>query len=93
MFGTCLWGLDKDLKLLVLAGGAAAICWTIWCCRNDVVFDRKVMSSSLQVIYLAIYWRRTWTVLQKPGMQDMVLAMCRHLEQVLREYFSQAHGW
>jgi hypothetical protein len=44
MFGTCLWGLDKDKKSLVLAG-AAATCWAIWRYRNDVVFDRKIVPS------------------------------------------------
>jgi hypothetical protein len=58
MFGTWLWGIDKDLKSLVLAG-AAAICWVIWRCRSDVVFDRKGVPSSSQVIYSAIHWLRT----------------------------------
>jgi hypothetical protein len=92
MFGTWLWGLDKDKKSLVLAG-AAATCWAIWRCRNDVVFDRKVVPSPSQVIYSVIYWLRTWTILQKSGARDTVLATCRRLEQVLRECFSQAHGW
>jgi hypothetical protein len=91
MFGTWLWGLDKDKKLLVLAG-AVATCWAIWRCRNDIVFDQKVVSSPSQVIYSAIHWFRTWIVLQMHDARDTVLATCR-LEQVLRERFSQAHGW
>jgi hypothetical protein len=91
IFGTWLWGLDKDKKLLVLAG-AAATCWVIWRCRNDVVFDRKVVPSPSQVIYLAIHWFRTWIVLQKHGAWDTVLATCQRLEQVLWECFSQAQG-
>jgi hypothetical protein len=84
MFGT--WGLDKDVKSLVLAG-AAAICWAIWRCRNDIVFDQKVVPSSSQVIYLDIHWLCIWTVLQKPGTRDTVLATCQRLEQVLQECF------
>jgi hypothetical protein len=92
MFGTWLWGLDKDKKSLVLAG-AAATCWAIWRCRNNIVFNRKVVPSPSQVIYSVIHWLRTWTILQKPGSRDMVLATCRRLEEVLRVCFSQAHGW
>jgi hypothetical protein len=91
MFGTWLRGLDKEKKSLVLAG-VAATCWAIWRCRNDVVFDWKVVPSLSQVIYSVIHWLHTWTILQKPGSRDMVLATCRRLEQVLRECFSQAHG-
>jgi hypothetical protein len=54
MFGTWLRGLDKDKKSLVLVG-APAICWVIWRCRNDMVFDRKVVTSHSQVIYSATY--------------------------------------
>jgi hypothetical protein len=86
MFGTWLWGLDKDQKSLVLEG-ATATCWAIWCCRNDVVFDQKVVPSPLQVIYSAIHWLCTWTVLQKSGARDTILATCRRLEQVLHECF------
>jgi hypothetical protein len=92
LFGTWLWGLDKEQKLLALTG-AAAICWAIWRCRNDIVFDRKIMNDPSQVIYSATHWLRTWNILQKPGVRDTVLASCRRLEQVLQECFSQAHGW
>jgi hypothetical protein len=92
MFGTWLQGLDKEEKSLVLAG-AAATCWAIWRCRNDVVFNRKVVPSPSQVIYSVIHWLRTWNILQKPGSRDMVLATCRRLEEVLRVCFSQVHGW
>jgi hypothetical protein len=91
MFDTWLWGLDKDKKSLVLAG-AATTCWAIWRCRNDAIFDRKVVHSPSQIIYSAIHWFRIWIILQKHGMRDKVLATWRRLEQVLRECFSQAHG-
>jgi hypothetical protein len=49
--------------------------------------------SSIYILFirLYIYWLRTWTVLQKPGTWDMVLAICHRLEQVLLEYFSHTH--
>jgi hypothetical protein len=92
MFGTWLWGLDKEQKSLALMG-AAAICRAIWRCRNDIVFDQKIMNCPSQVIYLATYWLRTLTILQKPGAWDMILVSWQRLKQVLWECFSKAHGW
>lgn len=40
MFGGSLWGIRMDLKRQVLLG-AAATCWSLWLCSNDVVFDKK----------------------------------------------------
>jgi hypothetical protein len=57
-----------------------------------MVFDQKVVTSFLRVIYLATYWLCTWIVLQKHGARDTILAICQWLEQVLQEYFSQTHG-
>lgn len=33
-------GVDKSLLSLIIVG-AAAVFWSIWLCRNDVVFDKK----------------------------------------------------
>jgi hypothetical protein len=43
IFGTWMWGLNKEQKSLALTG-AAAICWAIWRCQNDIAFDRKIMN-------------------------------------------------
>ena len=40
IFWNRLVGLTSDLKANILVG-AAALCWSIWLCRNDVVFDVK----------------------------------------------------
>ena len=40
MFGNWIQGISKDLKPLVLLG-AAATYWSIWLCRNDIVFENK----------------------------------------------------
>ena len=37
MFGNWTQGISKLYKPLVLLG-AAATCWSIWLCRNDIVF-------------------------------------------------------
>ena len=40
MFNGWLRGVNKDVKLLFLLGGAAT-CWSIWLSRNDIVFETK----------------------------------------------------
>ena len=40
MFGSWLNRVPKDFRPLVLVG-AAALCWSVWLCRNGVVFDNK----------------------------------------------------
>jgi hypothetical protein len=44
-------------KLLALLG--AAVCWVNWRHRNDIVFQRKYVTNSLQVLHLAIHWLRS----------------------------------
>ena len=43
MFSRWLRGINEDVKLLLLLGGAAT-CWSIWLSRNDIVFKRKNVS-------------------------------------------------
>ena len=40
MCGSWLNRIPKEYKPLVLLG-AAALCWSVWRCRNGVVFDNK----------------------------------------------------
>jgi hypothetical protein len=40
MFNGWLRGVNKDVKLLLLLGGAAT-CWSIWFSKNDIVFEKK----------------------------------------------------
>ena len=62
MFSRWLSGVNKDVKLLLLLGGAAT-CWSIWLSRNDIVLEKKKYVSPMQVIYLVIHRLRTWAIL------------------------------
>jgi hypothetical protein len=88
MFGSWQWGLEKDLKPLILLG-AAATCSSLWLCRNDIIFS----TFPLQVIYSIIHLLCTWAILQRPTSQDLVAAASLRLAQVVKEFFTQAHGW
>ena len=74
MFGSWVQGLPNILQSIVLLG-AAAICWSIWLCRNDLVFEKKNvyspcrLSSQLFVGYvhgLSFIVRRHKSLLWRP---------------------------
>ena len=92
MFGSRVQGLPNILQSIVLLG-AAAICWSIWLKRNDMVFEKTNYVSSVQVIYIAIQWLRTWTVLQKLDSQALVAVATQQLARVAKDCFTQAYGW
>jgi hypothetical protein len=43
MFNAWLRGVNKDVKLLLLLGGAVT-CWSIWLSMNDIGFEEKNIS-------------------------------------------------
>jgi hypothetical protein len=91
MFNGWLRGVNKDVKLLLLLGGDVT-CWSIWLSRK-LFFKGKKYVSPVQVIYLVTHSLHTWTILQKPDLQDTVVAVSQQLTQVAKEFFSQAYGW
>ena len=90
MFGNWLNGIPKDYKPLVLVG-AAALCWSVWHCRNVVVFDNK-KHSFLRVIFTTIHWLRTWPILQQPSSQDTLVAASHFLAQVAKYFLPGRMG-
>ena len=64
IFGTWLGGLSNNFMQVVYLG-VAAFCWSVWLCRNDLVFEKKSVATPLQVIYSVIHWLRTWAIIQK----------------------------
>jgi hypothetical protein len=54
MFNGWLNGVNKDVKVLFLLGGAAT-CWSIWLRRNDIVFEKKKIISPVQVMYFVTH--------------------------------------
>ena len=69
----------------VLMVGAAAICWSIWLHRNEVIFDKK-SPNHLPVIFMATHWLRMWSLLQRQqGTQDTLGATSRMLEQGVQD--------
>jgi hypothetical protein len=65
MFDYWPWEINKDFNLLALLW-VSSICWTICRHQNNVVFEWKTETNSLQVLHSTIHWLCTWVVLQKP---------------------------
>lgn len=72
LFSGWLNGIPKPYKTLILVG-VAALCWSVWLCRNAVVFENK-RSSFLQVLYMTTHWLRIWATLQQPTSREALVA-------------------
>jgi hypothetical protein len=64
MFTDWLGGINRKIKSQILIG-ASVICWVVWLTRNDIVFDKAIAPSYLQVIFRGLtelgpgpYYRR-----------------------------------
>jgi hypothetical protein len=90
MFGQWLMGLSNELKPLILLD-ATSTCWSLWMCRNALIFENK-QTSFLQVIFTILRWLRTWAILQKPTTQGLVTAASQQLALMAKVFFTQAYG-
>ena len=57
MFHSWLANQSKEIRNLIWVG-VAAVCWTIWRCRNNIIFNNTKVNSILQVIFRGMYWLR-----------------------------------
>ena len=65
--------------------------WSLWLCRNKVIFEAN-QCSPMQVIFHCAHLLREWSSLQKPEHRDLYTAVCSRLEQVAKDIFF-LHGW
>jgi len=91
MFGGWLSNQNKRIKNLIWVG-VAAIYWTIWRCRNDVIFNQMKSNSIMQIIFRGAYWLRTWAPLQHDETAaDALSTMSKKLEVIALELSNK--GW
>ena len=49
--------------------------WTIWKVRNDVVFNKKTMTSPVAIIYKTLMVVKSWRPLLKPKLKPVANEM------------------
>jgi len=82
MFGSWLSNQSKKIRNLIWVG-VAAVCWAIWNCRNDIIFNKIKINSILQVIFRGAYWMRFWAQLQREELaKNTLIMMSRQLEMI-----------
>ena len=92
MFGNWLNGMRKDNKHKFRIG-VAALCWSLWTSRNDLVFNRQKGTNLLQVIYRATHWIQLWAYLLPEDQPDSMATGCNRLLMVAQDCYFQPTGW
>jgi hypothetical protein len=92
LFGSWLDQFGGKLKRQALAG-ASAFCWAIWLSRNDVVFDKSLIKTFLQVLFRGTHWLRSWAQMERHDQdKEALVAACHKMETIAMEFFAD-HGW
>jgi hypothetical protein len=91
LFGNWLNGIDKKTKERIRVG-VCALVWTIWNCRNEVVFNRCANPNFLQVIHRAASLIHLWSYLLPVEQRGPMDIGCNRMMAVVRAIFNQG-GW
>ena len=78
MFGRWLNGVHRKDKARIRIG-ISAMCWAIWNCRNDIIFNKQTGTNFLQVIYRATHWIQLWAFLLPEDQRQFMVSGCNKL--------------
>ena len=65
------WGKKKKITLFL----CACALWSIWKSRDKVVFNKKVLSSPVVLVYKTLMLSKSWHPLLKPKLKPMAEGM------------------
>ena len=82
MFNSWLSNQSKKIRNLIWVG-VAAVCWAIWRCRNDIIFNKIKVNLILQVIFRGTYWLRFWAQLQREEHAKNVFSSLSRLIEIV----------
>ena len=91
MFGNWLNGIDKKTKAKIRIG-ISALCWSIWKCRNNFVFNHTRSLNFLQVIHMVAHWIQLWAFLLPADQQEHLVTGCNRLLMVASDFSSLVVG-
>ena len=91
MFGNWLACVIKKTKARIHIGVCAFI-WTIWNCRNDIVFNKAGAVHFFQVVHKATYWITLLSLLLPHEQRALMDSGCTRLMAVVRAIFNRG-GW
>lgn len=92
MFGNWLNGVDIKTKARIHIG-ISALCWSIWTCRNNFVFNKQTSTNFLQVIRMAVHWIQLCAYLLPEDQRELMVSGCSQLLTVAQDCYFQATGW
>ena len=74
--------------------GVSAVLWTLWKCRNDVIFERKRINDPLGTVKLICNWILDWSILHIKVPERRILQLgTKVVERVASEIFKASQGW
>ena len=92
MFSNWSNGVDKRNKARIRIG-VSALCWSIWNCRNNIIFNNQLGTNFLQVIRMAVHWIQLWSNLLPEDQREPMVIGCSRLLTVAQNFYFLATRW
>lgn len=73
--------------------GVAALCWSIWRCRNDSYFKRLVLKEPTNILFSVCHWVNFWVGLQKEADRDKLRNGASRLSKVVSNVSNAHSAW
>jgi hypothetical protein len=92
MFGNWINGINNKTKPQIHIG-VSTLVWSIWSCRNNIVFH---MNNSTIFINMAVHWIQLWRFLSQEDWRwwrDCMVARCNQVRMVAQDIFYRATWW